>query len=107
MRRVLAAPDAPRLWSAGGGCGGETEVDESDVAGRCGVVAGQDERPGLLVGAVGGPERGCGREQAFVVVVEERGGTVEDRGGDGVPGDHGPGGSEMVVGVRMAGQHGG
>src|SRR5262245_32499395 len=95
------------LWSAGGGCGGETEVDQRGTAGRCGVAAGQDERPGSLVGAAGGLERGRDGVQALVVGVEQRGGTVEDGGGDGVPGDDRSGGSEMVVGVGVAGQRGG
>src|SRR5262245_46347651 len=95
------------LWSAGGGCGGETEVDQRGVAGRCGVAAGQDERPGSLVGAAGGLERGGRAEEAFVVVVEQRGGPVEDRASDGVPGDDRAGGGEMVGGVGVAGQHGG
>jgi hypothetical protein len=60
-----------------------------------------------LVGATGGLERGGGGEEAFVVVVEQRGGTVDDRASDGVPGDDRAGGSEIVGGVRVAGQHGG
>jgi hypothetical protein len=55
------------------------------VAGRRGAAACQDERPGTLVGTAGGLERGRGGEQALVVVVEQRGGTVEDGGGDWVP----------------------
>src|SRR5215471_4092919 len=90
-------------WLAGGGCGGEAEVCESGVAGRCGAAAGQDERPGPLVRAAGVPERGCGGEQALVVVVEQRGGTVEDGGRDGVPGGDRPGGSEMLTGAGVAG----
>src|SRR5262249_29518896 len=94
-------------WSTASGCGGEAEADEGGVAGRCGVVAGQDERPGLLVGASGGLERGCDGGQALVVVFEQRGGAVEDGGGDGVPGDDRPGGGEMVAGVGVAGERGG
>jgi hypothetical protein len=56
-RAAVIDPDAPStLRSAGVGCGGEAEADEGGVAGRCGVAAGQDERPGLLVGAAGGLE---------------------------------------------------
>ena len=72
------------------------------MAGRCGIAAGQDERPRSLVGAVGGLERGCDGGQAAVIVVEQRGGTVEDGGGDGIPGDDRPGRSEMVAGVGVA-----
>jgi hypothetical protein len=38
-----------------------------------------------------------------VVVVEQRGGTVEDGGGDGVPGDDRPASSEVVADVGVAG----
>src|SRR5262249_39197006 len=89
-------------WSTGSGCGGETEVGESGVAGRCGV-AGQDERPGSLGGAAGGLERGCGRGQELVGGVEQRGGTVGGGGGGGGPREAGPGGGELVAGVGVAG----
>src|SRR5262245_4538035 len=106
-RRHLPRTPLDWLGSTGSGCGGESEVDEGGTAGRCGVAAGQDERPGSLVRAAGGLERGRDGAQALVIAVEQRGGTVEDGGGDGVPGDDRPGHSEMVAGLGVAGQHGG
>src|SRR5262249_57225957 len=103
-----SATDTPSTgWSTGRGCGGETEVAERGVAGRCGLVAGQDERPGLLVGAAGGLERGCDRGQPLVVVFKQRGGSVEDGGGDGGPRDDRPGRGEMAARVGGAGEDGG
>src|SRR5262249_42563728 len=103
-RAPASATDTPSTgWSTGRGCGGETEVAEGGVAGRRGLGAGQDERPRLLVGAGGGVGGGWGRGEAVGVVFKQRGGSVEDGGGDGVPGDDRPGRGEMAAGVGVAG----